>query len=78
LSCRVIVNKDLNQGMILQPNLINNLFEKFCDQFLGNRMYRTPGTPRLKVVQPDKDSELNDAELKSRYCSGVNRNLCLI
>jgi len=73
----VIKTKNLNQITILQPHLINNLMDKFGDEVLGKRICRTPGTPRLKVIRPDKDSQLIDAELQIRYCSGVGMLLYL-
>ena len=78
LSCHVIETKNLNQITILQPHLINNLMDKFGDEVLGKRICRTPGTPRLKIIRPDKDSELIDVELQGRYCSGVGMLLYLI
>jgi hypothetical protein len=54
--------------------LINNLSDKFGDELFGKRIYRTP---RHKVVCPDKDSEIIDAELQSRYRSGVGMLLYL-
>jgi hypothetical protein len=56
----VIEEKQLNQNqiMILQPNSINNFREKFSNEVLGKRTYRTPGTLRLKVMRSDQDSEL--------------------
>jgi hypothetical protein len=73
----VIKTKNLSQITILQPHLINNLLDKFGNDVLGKRICRTPGTPRLKIIRPDKDLELIDAELQSRYRSGVGMLLYL-
>jgi hypothetical protein len=47
LSFHVIEDKELNQIMTLQPLLINNFRDKFGDEVLEMRPYRTPGTPRF-------------------------------
>jgi hypothetical protein len=53
LSRRMIETKNLNQITILQPHLINNLLNKFGNEVLGKRICRAPGTPRIKIIQPD-------------------------
>jgi hypothetical protein len=63
--------------MILHPHLINNLEGKFGKEVLEKRAYRTPGTPRFKVIHPNQDLELIDPELQSRYCSEVRMLLYL-
>jgi hypothetical protein len=58
--------------LLLQPQLINNLRDKFGGEGLPKRSYRTPETPRFKAIRPDQDSEfIIDSELQSKYCSGV-------
>jgi hypothetical protein len=42
-----------------------------CGEVLKTKSYRTPGTPRFKVIRPDQDSKLIDPEMQSRYFSGV-------
>jgi Reverse transcriptase (RNA-dependent DNA polymerase) len=49
LICRVLENQAQHEILILQPNLINNLRDKFEDEVLGKVTYKTPGTPRFKV-----------------------------
>jgi hypothetical protein len=41
LSCHIIEDKESNQIMILQPNLINDLRDKFGNEVLEKRTYRT-------------------------------------
>jgi hypothetical protein len=50
LSYHIIKDKELNQIMVLQPLLIRNLKDKFGDEVLQKRSYRTPGTPRFKEI----------------------------
>jgi hypothetical protein len=71
LSYHVIEDKKLNQTMILKSNFINNSRDKFRNEVLEKRTYRTPGTPRFKVFRPDQDLERIDPELQGRYCSAV-------
>jgi hypothetical protein len=37
----------------MQPHLINNLINKFGDEVLEKRVYKTPGTPIFKIIFPD-------------------------
>jgi len=39
--------------LILQPHLIHNLEVKFGDEVSKKRVYKTPGTPRFKIVRPN-------------------------
>ena len=78
LSCRVIKNEKKNEIVIMQPHLINNLISKFGEEVAEKRVYKTPGTPRFKIVRPDDDSELIEPELQKRYQSGVGMLLYLI
>jgi hypothetical protein len=55
----------------VQPHLINRLIEKFGYEVKGIRAYRTPGTPRFKIVGPDCDSEPVNKGTQQRYHSGV-------
>jgi hypothetical protein len=70
LSCQVLENEAPSEISILQPYLINNLRDKFEDEVLGKGTYKTPGTPRFKVVRTDENSELIDDNQK-RFRSGV-------
>jgi hypothetical protein len=45
----IIIDKEMNQIMILQPHSINNLRDKFGNEVLEKRADRTPGTPRFKI-----------------------------
>jgi hypothetical protein len=49
LSCQLIENAESKEILILQPHLINNLEAKFGDEVKSKRVYKTPGTPRLKL-----------------------------
>ena len=77
LSCRIIENKERGEILVMQPHLINRLIEKFGDEVKDRRVYKTPGTPRFKIVRPDCDSELIDKETQQRYRSGVGMLLYL-
>jgi len=77
LSCRVLKNQAHNEILILQPHLINNLRDKFEDEVLERGTYKTPGTPRFKIVRPDEKSELIDNNLQKRFRSGVGMLLYL-
>ena len=77
LSCRIIENKERGEILVMQPHLINRLIEKFGDEVKDKRVYKTPGTPRFKIVRPDCDSELIDKETQQRYRSGVGMLLYL-
>ena len=63
--------------MILQPHLINNLQAKFGNEVEKKRVYKTPGTPRFKIVRPSNDDDTIDVNLQSKYCSGVGMLLYL-
>jgi hypothetical protein len=50
LSCHVLENESRNEILILQPHLINNLKDKFEEEVAQKRDYKTPGTPRFRIV----------------------------
>jgi Reverse transcriptase (RNA-dependent DNA polymerase) len=77
LSCRIIEDINLNQILILQPHLINNLESKFGKEVEGKRVYKTPGTPRFKIIRTTDDDNAIDSNLQSRYRSGVGMLLFL-
>jgi hypothetical protein len=77
LSCRVIEDSDSKSILILQPHLINNLEAKFGDEVSNKRVYKTPGTPRFKIVRPADEDDLIDSTLQSRYRSAVGMLLYL-
>ena len=77
LSCRVLENKLHNEILILQPHFIKNLRDKFDDEVFEKGTYKTPGTPRFKVVRPDENCELIDDNLQKRFRSGVGMLLYL-
>jgi hypothetical protein len=77
LSCRVMEDYDMNQVLILQPHLINNLKAKFGKEVERKRVYKTPGTPRFKIVRPSNEDDAIDENLQSRYRSGVGMLLYL-
>jgi hypothetical protein len=78
LSCHVIEDLDLKLILILQQHLINNLEAKSGDEVSNKRVYKTPGTPRFKIVRPADDDDLIDLTLQSRYRSAVGMLLYLI
>jgi hypothetical protein len=43
----------------------------------GKGTYKTPGTPRFKVIRPNENSELIDNTLQKRFRSGVGMLLYL-
>jgi hypothetical protein len=47
LSFHIIEDKELNQIIILQHNLIKHSRDKFGNEVLEKRSYRTPRTPRF-------------------------------
>jgi Reverse transcriptase (RNA-dependent DNA polymerase) len=71
LSCCNIADLDSKSIIILQPHLINNLEAKFGHEVCNKRFYKTPGTPRFKVVCPVDDDDIIDAALQGRYRSIV-------
>ena len=77
LSCRIIEDINLNQILILQPHLINNLESKFGKEVEGKRVYKTPGTPRFKIIRTTDDDIAIYSNLQSRYRSGVGMILFL-
>jgi hypothetical protein len=78
LSCRVIEDLESKSILILQPHLINNLEAKFGQEVCNKRVYKTPGTPRLKIVCPATDDDVIDVDLQGRYWSSVGMLLYLI
>jgi hypothetical protein len=77
LSCCIIEDAHLKQILILQPHLIKNLEAKFGKEVEGKKVYKTPGTPRFKIIRPDDDDDIIDSDLQSRYQSGVGMLLFL-
>jgi hypothetical protein len=51
---------------------------KFGDEVKSKRVYKTPGTPRFKIVCSDNDDDIIEPNLQSRYRSGVGMLLYLI
>jgi hypothetical protein len=78
LSCQLIENEELKEVLILQIHLINNLEAKFGDEVKSKTVYKTPGTPRFKIVCPDNDDDIIEPNLQRRYRSGVRMLLHLI
>jgi hypothetical protein len=63
--------------MILQHYLFNNLEADSGQEVCNKRVYKTPGTPRFKIVRPATDDDIIDAELQGRYQSAVGMLLYL-
>jgi hypothetical protein len=78
LSCQLIENAESKEILILQPHLINNLEATFGGKVKSKRVYKTPGTPRFKIVCTDNDNGIIEPNLQSRYHSGVGMLLYLI
>jgi hypothetical protein len=77
LSCHVIEDLESKSILILQPHLIINLEAKFEQEVCNKRVYKTPGTPRFKIVCPATNDDVIDADLQGRYQSGVGMLLYL-
>jgi hypothetical protein len=77
LSCRVIEDLESKSILILKPHLINNLEVKFGQEVCNKRVYKTPGTPRFKIVRPATEDDVIDADLQGRYQSAVGMLLYL-
>jgi hypothetical protein len=71
LSCFVIEDLESKSILILQPHLINNFEAKFGQKVCNKSVYKTPGTPRFKIVCPATDDDVIDANLQGRYQSAV-------
>jgi hypothetical protein len=54
----LIENAELKEILILQPHLINNLEVKFGDEVKSKRVYKTPGTPRFKIVCLENNEDI--------------------
>jgi hypothetical protein len=78
LSCQLIENAESKEIFILQPHLTNNLEAKFGNEVKSKRIYKTPGTPRFKIVCPDNDDDIIEPNLQNRFCSRVRMLLYLI
>jgi hypothetical protein len=63
----VIEDLESKSILILQSHLINNLEAKFWQEVCNKRVYKTPGTPRFKIVRPAADDDVIDADLQGRY-----------
>jgi hypothetical protein len=61
----------------MQPHLIKSLIDKFGEKVKNLCNYGTPGTQQSKIVRPD-DADKVDAEMQSKYRSGVGMLLYLI
>jgi hypothetical protein len=78
LSFQLIENAELKEILILQPHLIKNLEAKFGDGVKNKRVYKTPGTPRFKILCPGNDDDIIEPNFQSRYRSGIGMLLYLI
>jgi hypothetical protein len=67
LRCQLIENAELKEILILQSHLINNLEANFGDEVRNKRIYKTLRTPRFKIVCPENDNDIIEANLQSRY-----------
>jgi hypothetical protein len=67
LSCLVMEDLESKSILSLQPHLINNLEAKFGQEVCNKRVYKTPGTPRFKIVRPTADDDVINADLQGRY-----------
>jgi hypothetical protein len=63
LSCCVIENEAKSEITIMQSHLINSLINKFGDEVLEKRVFKSPGTPRFKIVSTDNKYKLIIADL---------------
>jgi hypothetical protein len=77
LSCCVIEDLESKSNLILQPHLINNLEAKFKQEVCNKRVYKTPGTPRFKIICPTTDDDVINADHQGRYHSAAEMLLYL-
>ena len=71
LSCKVRFSKDEKRAWIGQPNLIENLNKKFCNQVKKVQSYKTPGIPKFLIVRPMVDHEKISADKKIQLGVGM-------
>jgi hypothetical protein len=50
---------------------------KFGQEVCNKRLYKTPGTPRFKIVHPTTGDDVIDADLQGSYQSAVGMLLYL-
>jgi hypothetical protein len=62
----------------MQPHLIDNLDKKFDGEVNKIHSYIIPGTHQFKIVRPTNELEVIEADLQSRFRSGVGILLYLI
>jgi hypothetical protein len=67
----VIEDLESKSILILQTHLINNLEAKFGQEVCNKRVYKTPGTPRFKIVCPATDDDVINTDLQGGYQSAV-------
>jgi Reverse transcriptase (RNA-dependent DNA polymerase) len=78
LSCKVIMNQENAEVLVMQPHLLKGLEDKFGEEVNSLSCYATPGTPRFKVVKSNDIVETIEKDKQSRYRSGVGMLLYLI
>ena len=78
LSCKVMMNQENVEVLIMQPHLLKGLEDKFGEEVNNLSSYATPGIPRFKVVKSNNVVETVAMDKQSRYRSGVEMLLYLI
>ena len=62
LSSCIVEDETKDEILIMQPYLINCLTDKFCNDVKDMTAFKTPGTPRFKIVPPSHEIERIDLE----------------
>jgi hypothetical protein len=78
LSCKVMMNRENAEVLVMQPHLLKGLADKFEEEVNNLSSYATPGTPRFNVDKSNDVVETIEMDKQSRYRSGVGMLLYLI
>jgi len=79
LSCNIKFNKDKTKAWLGQPHQLKKLESTFGKLVEGMPKYKTPGTPNMNVMRPEKeDDEVVSEEHQKLYRSGVGMLLYLV
>jgi hypothetical protein len=78
LSCKVMINRENAEVLLMQPHLLKGLEDKFEEEVNNLSFYAKPGTPRFIGVKSNDVVETIKMDKQSRYRSGVGMLLYLI
>ena len=62
LSCEIHFNQEKSRAWIGQPHLVKKLGKEFGEMVQKLKKYKTPGTPKLKLVRPKEEDEVLSRE----------------